>query len=82
MPQKFNIPLRPLHRGEGQAENFELQLVRKGNKIVQHLFVGGFFPDDALFAHLLLPRFKLGLDQAEHLPGGLQQCFDHGQNQL
>ena len=38
--------------------------------------------DDPLLPHLILPRFKLGLDQAQYLTGGFEKCLNNRQNNL
>ena len=67
MPQKFDIALRPLHRGEGQAQDLEAKAVCQGHEIIQHLLVGALLSDNALLAHLIPSCLELGLDEAEHL---------------
>ena len=80
MAQKFNITLRSLYGREGQSQNRKAQFIRQSNEIIQHFFMGTLFPDNALLAHLLLARFKLGLDQAKNLTVLFQQRLDGGKN--
>ena len=52
-----------------------------GEEVLQHLQVDLGVPDHALFAHLLLPRLELGLNQTDHLAVGSQNAPQGRQDQ-
>ena len=73
---------RAFHRREAQIPDVEADLPGGRQEAFQNLPVDLRVPYHALFAHLVLPGLKLGLDQAEHLALRLEQAVDHGENQL
>ena len=70
MGQKFNIALRPLHRGEGQSQNGEAQLPGQYRPGQAH-FGGGLHPGQIMYAHL-----GAGMDGQirQRLPDGPHQA--------
>ena len=81
MRKKFNVALRPLDGREGQVPNGKIKRFCKGYEVLKHLFMHGRVADNTLFADLVLPRFKLRLNEAQHLPCGLQKRLYDRKNQ-
>ena len=80
MREKFNISLRSLDRGERKIPDRKAHRRGQRGKITQYLRMYGWITHNALFADVFLSCFKLRLDEAEHLPGGLQQSLDGRKN--
>ena len=69
--QVFNVPFRSSYRGKGQPLHEKSQEGSEIHNFSDDLTVHIGLSHHALFPHFFPARFKLGFDQADHLPGGL-----------
>ena len=76
MREKFNVALRPLDRRKRQIPDGKAQRRGQRGKLTQYLRMHGRVAHNALLSDVFLSGLKLRLDEAEHLPGGLQQLLN------
>ena len=76
MREKFNVALRPLDRRKRQIPDGKAQRRGQRGKLTQYLCMHGRVAHNALLSDVFLSGLKLRLDEAEHLPGGLQQLLN------